>query len=216
MTPTITAYKWVPGFARSYVRDHRCRWAFEEAGLDYKVDLIDNAKTEAHLDTQPFGQIPTYRDDEVAIFESGAILLHIAEQAPGLLPDDPAGRASAIQWVIAALNSIDPFAMQLAVVDIFEADQPWSAMRRPAVVEAARGRLAGLSRALGDKTWLDGDIFTVGDVMMVCVLRGFANSGLLDEFPNLAAYVARGEARPAFKKSMADHLADFVDEPVAA
>ncbi|TPG20030.1 glutathione S-transferase family protein [Sphingomonas koreensis] len=217
MTPTLTAYRWVPDFARGHVRDHRCRWACEEVGLAYQTRLIDNAeaKSEAHLAIQPFGQIPTYRDDDGTIFESGAIVLSIAEQAPGLLPDDPAGRTRAIQWLIAALNSVDPFVMQLAVVDIFEADQPWSAMRRPAVIEALSGRLAGLSRALGDKSWLDGESFTVGDLMMVCVLRG-VDRAVLAEFPNLAAYVARGESRPAFERSMADHLADFTDQPVAA
>ena len=217
MTPTITAFKWVPEFARGYVRDMRARWAFEETGQDYAVDVIDldYVKSQAHRRFQPFGQIPTYADDETEIFESGAIALHIARQAPGLLPDDPAGRARAEQWVIAALNSIEPFVMQLAVVDIFEADRAWSADRRPKVIEDIRARLADLSVALGDKDWLDGD-FSVGDLTMVSVLRGLHSSGLLEEVPNLAAYVARGEARPAYRRALRAHLADFEPEPVAA
>lgn len=217
MIPTITAFKWVPDFARSYVRDMRARWAFEETGQDYAVDVIDfdRVKSPAHRQFQPFGQIPTYADGAVEIFESGAIALHVARRAPGLLPTDPAGQARAEQWVIAALNSVEPFVMQLAVVDIFEADCPWSAERRPKVVEDIRGRLADLSAALGDKEWLDG-AFTVGDLTMVSVLRGLHDSGLLNDFPNLAAYVARGEARPAYTRALAAHLADFVAEPIAA
>ena len=217
-TPTITAFKWVPDFARGYVRDMRARWAFEETGQSYEVDVIDGAyvKSEAHRRFQPFGQIPTFSDGEVEIFESGAIALHIARQAPGLLPADSAGQARAEQWVIAALNSVEPFVMQLAVVDIFEADRDWSKARRPKVVEDIRGRIADLSTALGDKTWLDGDMFTVGDLTMVSVLRGLHNSGLLNEFPNLAAYVARGEARPAYQRAMTDHLATFVDAAAVA
>lgn len=217
MTPTITAFKWVPDFARSYVRDMRARWAFEEIGQEYAVSVIDHAtvKGPAHRRVQPFGQVPTYADDEVEIFESGAIALHIARRAPGLLPADRAGQARAEQWVIAALNSVEPMIMQLTMVDIFEADRPWSAARRPQVVEDIRGRLADLSAALGNKDWLDG-AFSVGDLTMVSVLRGLHDSGLLADFPNLAAYVARGEARPAYRRALADHLADFEAEPVHA
>ena len=217
MTPTITAFKWVPDFARGYVRDLRPRWAFEETGQDYAVDLLDTVavKSPARRRFQPFGQVPSYRDDRIEIFESGAIALQIARAAPGLLPADPAGQARAEQWVIAALNSVEPPIMQLAVVDIFEADCPWSADRRPKVLDDIRARLADLSAALGDKDWLDGD-FSVGDLTMVLVLRELKDSGLLDEFSNLAAYVARGEARPAFQKALADQLADFEAEPVPA
>jgi glutathione S-transferase len=217
MTPTITAFQWVPDFARGYVRDMRARWAFEETGQAYAVDAIDfdRVKSPAHRHFQPFGQIPTYADGEVEIFESGAIALHIARTAPGLMPADPAGQARAEQWVIAALNSVEPFVMQLAVVDIFEADRPWSAERRPKVIEDIRSRLSDLSAALGDRDWLDGS-FTVGDLTMVSVLRGLHDSGLLDEYPNLAAYVARGEARPAYARALSAHLADFVAEPVPA
>jgi glutathione S-transferase len=206
----ITGFTWVPNFARGYVRDTRARWAFEEVGIPYKVRLIDfdEVKSQAHRHFQPFGQVPTYRDGEVEIFESGAIAIHIAEQGSGLIPTDAAGRAQAIQWVIAALNSVEPFVNQLSVVDLFEADKPWSVERRPTVVETLRSRLHDLSAALGDKEWLD-DGFTVGDLTMVSVLRQLHNSGLLSDFPNLAAYVARGEMRPAFKRSMSDHLATF-------
>ena len=209
--PVITAYKWVPPFAQGLVRDTRARWAFEEVGIDYDVDVIDlpYAKSEAHRRFQPFGQIPTYSDGEVEIFESGAIVLHIATLAPGLLPDDPTRRAGVVQWVIAALNSIEPFVQQLAVVDVFEADRDWSKARRPKVIDDLKRRLADLAAALGEKDWLDGDSFTAGDLMMIAVLRALRGTGILDEFPALAAYVARGEARPAFKKALADHMAVF-------
>ena len=212
MTPTITAFRWVPDFARTYVRDMRPRWAFEETGQAYAVRRVDaiEVKSAAHRRLQPFGQVPTYADGAVEIFESGAIALHIARQAPGLLPADVAGRAKAEQWVIAALNSVEPMVMQLAVVDVFEADKPWSAMRRDQVVDGIRARLTDLSAALGDHDWLDRD-FSVGDLMMVQVLRGLHGSGLLEAFANLAAYVARGEARPAYRRALAAHLADFDD-----
>jgi len=209
--PVITAYKWVPPFAQGLVRDTRVRWAFEEIGIDYDVDVIDlpYAKSEAHRRFQPFGQIPTYSDGKVEIFESGAIVLQIASLAPGLLPDDPARSAAAVQWVIAALNSIEPFVQQLAVVDVFEADRDWSKARRPKVIDDLKARLGDLETALGSKAWLDGVGFTAGDLMMVSVLRALRGTGILDDFPQLAAYVARGEARSAFKKALADHMAVF-------
>lgn len=214
-TPIITAFKWVPPFARSYVRDMRARWAFEETGQAYAVDAIDFAtvKSPAHRVFQPFGQVPTYTDGEVEIFESGAIALHIARRAPGIWPGDTAAQARAEQWVIAALNSVEPWVMQVAVVDIFEADCAWSQARRPAVIADVRRRISDLSDALGDKPWLDGDEFTVGDVIMVSVLRGLHDCGILSEFPNLAAYVARGEARPAYFRALAGQMADFIDDP---
>lgn len=209
--PVITAYKWVPPFAQGLVRDTRARWAFEEVGIDYDVDVIDlpYAKSEAHRRFQPFGQVPTYSDGKVQIFESGAIVLQIATLAPGLLPDDPASRAVAVQWVIASLNSIEPFVQQLAVVDVFEADRDWSKARRPKVIDDLKARLGDLEVALSKKEWLDGAGFTAGDLMMVSVLRALRGTGVLDGFPNLAAYVARGEARPAFKRALADHMAVF-------
>ena len=209
--PVITTFAWVPPFARGFVRDLRPRWACEEVGQPYDVELIRDAKTPAYRLFQPFGQVPAYRDDTVALFESGAIVLHIAERGTGLLPDDPAARARAVQWLIAALNSVEPWVMQLTMVDLFEADRPWSAMRRDQVVADLDRRLADLEAALGDKTWLDGDTFTAGDLMMVSVLGGLRNSDRLAGHPRLADYVARGEARPAHRRAMADHLAVYAE-----
>jgi len=217
MTPTITAFKWVPKFARGFVRDIRARWAFEEAGQAYAVDLVDGVyvKSQAHRYFQPFGQIPTYRDDTVEIFESGAIVLHICETNNVLVPANPAARIRAVQWLVAALNSVEPGVMQLAVVDVFEADRDWSKSRRSKVLDDLHLRLKDLADALGEKTTLDGDAFTFGDLMMVSVLGGLRGTGVLDAHPNLATYVARGEARPAHRKAMADHLATFDDAAAA-
>jgi glutathione S-transferase len=217
MPPTITAFKWVPEFARGFVRDIRARWAFEEAGQPYAVDLVDGVyvKSQAHRYFQPFGQIPTYRDGKVEIFESGAIVLHICETHGVLVPDDPAARIRAIQWLISALNSVEPWVMQLAVVDVFEADRDWSRSRRPKVLDDLHTRLKDLADALGEKETLDGGPFTFGDLMMVSVLGGLRRTGVLDTHPNLASYVAQGEARPAHQKAMADHLAVFRDQAVA-
>ena len=209
--PTITTFAWVPPFARGFVRELRARWAFEEVGQPYRVELIADAKTPEHRRRQPFGQVPCYRDEEVAIFESGAMVWRIAERADQLIPADAAGRAAALQWLIAALNSVEPFVMALAVNDLFEADREWSKARHGKVLEDLRARLADLQAALGDTSWLNGDQFTVGDLMMVSVLGGLRNTDVLDGFPKLAAYVARGEARPAHRKAMADHLATFAD-----
>jgi glutathione S-transferase len=215
MIPTITTFRWVPEFARGFVRDLRPRWAFEEVGQPYAVDLIASSKTPEHRLVQPFGQVPTYRDDEVAIFESGAIVLHIAERAGKLIPADPAGRMRAVQWVAAALNSVEPGIMALVINDVFEADRPWSASRHEVVLAFVRRRLADLDAALGDKEWLDGSEFTVGDLMMVSVLGGLRHYPDVVDFPRVAAYVARGEARPAHRKAMADHLATY-DAPATA
>ena len=213
MAPTITAFKWVPEFARGFVREIRARWAFEEAGQAYQVDLVDGVyiKSQAHRHFQPFGQIPTYRDSKVEIFESGAIVLHICEANGVLVPSDPAARIRAVQWLISALNSVEPWVMQLAVVDVFEVDRDWSKSRRPIVLDDLHARLNDLSDALGEKMTLDGGTFTFGDLMMVSVLGGLRGTGVLDTHPKLAAYVARGEARPAHQKAMADHLAVFRD-----
>jgi glutathione S-transferase len=215
MLPTITTFEWVPEFARGFVRDMRPRWAFEEVGQPYAVNLIANSKTSEHRRFQPFGQVPTYQDDEVAIFESGAIVLRIAECAGKLIPADPAARMRALQWIAAALNSVEPFVMAVAVNDIFEADREWSKARHAKVVDDLRTRLADLETALGDKVWLDGDEFTVGDLMMVSVLGGLRGTGLVTDFPRLADYIARGEDRPAHRKAMKDHMATF-DAPVSA
>jgi glutathione S-transferase len=215
MLPTITTFGWVPEFARGFVRDMRPRWAFEEVGQPYAVNLITNSKTPEHRRLQPFGQVPTYQDDEVAIFESGAIVLRIAERAGKLLPVDPVGRMRALQWVAAALNSVEPFVMALAVNDLFEADREWSKARHPKVVDDLKTRLGDLEAALGDNVWLEGNAFTVGDLMMISVLGGLRGSAVLTEFPRLAGYIARGESRPAHRRAMADHMAIF-DAPVPA
>jgi glutathione S-transferase len=215
MIPTITTFAWVPEFARGFVRDMRPRWAFEEVGQPYEVDLITNSKTAEHRRFQPFGQVPTYRDDEVAIFESGAIVLRIAERAGKLIPVDPAQRMCALQWVAAALNSVEPYVMALAINDLFEADREWSKARHGKVVDDLKTRLGDLEAALGDNAWLDGIEFTVGDLMMISVLGGLRGAGVLAEFPLLADYIARGEGRPAHRRAMADHMATF-DVPVSA
>ena len=211
MLPTITTFGWVPEFARGFVRDIRPRWAFEEVGQPYDVEFIADSKSPEYCRLQPFGQVPIYRDDEVKLFESGAIVLRIAERAGKLIPTDPAARARAIQWVIAALNSVEPFAMAVVINNLFEADQPWSAARKPKVIADFAARLADLDAALGDKPWLDGDEFTVGDLMMVAVLIGQRGTGMLANYPRLDAYLERGETRPAYVQAMADHLATFKD-----
>jgi glutathione S-transferase len=209
MRPTITTFGWVPEFARGFVRDIRPRWAFEEVGQPYDVEYATDSKSPDFRRHQPFGQVPFYHDEQVELFESGAIVLRIAERAGKLIPADPAARSRAVQWVIAALNTVEPFAMAVVINNLFEADQPWSAMRRPKVVADLRSRLVDLDRAIGDKPWLDGDEFTVGDLMMVAVLAGLRGTRALDGLPRLADYVARGEDRPARAKAMADHLATF-------
>ena len=204
MIPTITTFGWVPEFARGFVRDLRPRWAFEEVGQSYRVDLINDSKSPEHRRLQPFGQVPTYRDDEVAIFESGAIVLRIAERAGKLIPADPAARMRALQWLTAALNSVEPYVMALAIKDLFKADREWSKARHVKVVDDLKARLGDLQAALGDNIWLDGTEFTVGDLMMVSVLSGLRDQAELAQFPRLAASLARGEGRPAFRKAMAD------------
>lgn len=215
MIPTITTFGWVPEFARGFVRDMRPRWAFEEVGQPYRVNLITDSKTPEHRRFQPFGQVPTYQDDEVAIFESGAIVLRIAERAGKLIPLDPAARMRALQWVAAALNSVEPFVMALAINDIFEKDREWSRARHVKVVADLKTRLADLEAALGNNVWLDGIEFTVGDLMMISVLSGLRRTNEVAPFPRLAAYIERGESRPAYRKAIADHMATF-DAPAVA
>jgi glutathione S-transferase len=209
--PEITAFKWVPPFAQGLVRDTRARWAFEEVGMDYAVRLLDlgENKQEAHRRLQPFGQVPTYVDDVVQIFESGAIVLHIARQRPGLLPADPAGEASAIAWMFAALNSVEPMIFDLVLADIFDKDEEYASLFRPKAVERLRQRLGEVSTALGDRPWIAADSFTAGDLILISVLRALRHTDLVAEHGNLAAYVQRGEARPAFQKALADHMAVF-------
>ncbi|MEO5494597.1 MAG: glutathione S-transferase family protein [Sphingomonas sp.] len=213
--PTITAFDWVPPFAQGQVRDLRVRWALEETRQAYDVLYLSQGeqKEPPHRDRQPFGQVPTYEDGDVLLFESGAIVLHIAETCGGLFPDDKAARARAIEWMFAALNSVEPSIMDLSFVTLFEADKPWSEMRRGAVEERIHGRLKDLSARLGDKTWLDGDTFTAGDLLMVSVLRILINQGFVEAYANLTAYMHRGIARPAFQRALDAQMAGFTGEP---
>jgi len=210
MTPTITAFENSPDRGRGLARDMPVRWAFEEVGQPYDVRLVSFAqmKQAAHRALQPFGQIPTYEEDDLALFESGAIVLHIAGQHPGLLPDDANARARAIAWMFAAKSTVEPPIVERETAILFEKGKSWFEARLPILDDRVRTRLADLSRRLGDAEWLDGD-FTAGDLMMINVLRRPAAVEIVSEFPNLAAYVARGEARPAFKRAFADQLAVF-------
>jgi glutathione S-transferase len=206
----LTAFRWVPDFAAGLVRDLRIRWAVEEIGRPYRVRLLDalNPRPDEYFSEQPFGQVPAYRDDRVQLFESGAILIHLAIEEEQLLPFDRNARMRAVAWLIAALNSVEPMVFELINIDIFNRGQEWAKERRPQAVERIQTRLKLLSEALGDKEWLEGR-FTIGDMMMVAVLRQLRHTSLVAEQPNLAAYVQRGESRPAFQRALADQLAVF-------
>ena len=210
MTATITAFEQSPDRGRGLARDMRVRWALEEVGQEYDVRLLSfqAMKKPAHLSLHPFGQIPTYEEGDLALFESGAIVLHIAERHAGLLPEDANGRARAIMWMFAAVGTVEPPIVERSAASILERDKPWYAERLPMLDERIRMQLDPLSRHLGAAEWLDG-AFSAGDLMMVHVLRRLESSGLLQDYPNLAAYVARGQARPAYKRAFADQLAVF-------
>ena len=216
MIPTITAFERSPDGGRGLARDTRVRWALEEVRQPYEVRLVSFTamKEPAHLAIHPFGQIPTYEDDELALFETGSIVFHIAERGAGLLPDDANARARAITWMFAALNTMEPPILELFIAAFLERDKPWAGERVPAVKDRIRARLGQLSVRLGNAEWLDG-AFSAGDLMMVSVLLRLRASGLLDEYPNLAAYVARGEARPAYKRAFDAQLAVNTGEPLA-
>jgi glutathione S-transferase len=208
MTIVITAFERSPDGGKGLARDTRVRWALEEAGLPYQVRLVSFAamKEPAHLALHPFGQIPTYEDGDLALFETGAIVLHIGQRHAGLLPQDANARARAIAWMFAAVNTLEPPSLELTMASLFERDKPWHAARLPLLQERVRTRLGQLSVRLGKSDWLDG-AFSAGDLMMVSVLLRLRSSGLLDEFAPLAAYVARGEARPAYQRAFAAQLA---------
>jgi glutathione S-transferase len=209
-TPTITAFESSPDRGQGLARDMRVRWALEEVGQPYDVRLLSfkEMKEPAHLSLHPFGQIPTYEEGELVLFESGAIIFHIAERHAGLLPDDANARARAIAWMFAALNTVEPPIVEREQAPYAEGDKPWYKERLPMLDNRIRVRLGELSNRLGDADWLDG-AFSAGDLMMVMVLRRLDGSGLLEKYPNLAAYVARGEARPAYKRAFAAQLAVF-------
>lgn len=210
MTITITAFERSPDRGKGLGRDMRVRWAFEEVGQPYDVRLVSfkAMKQPAHLALQPFGQIPTYEEGDLALFESGAIVFHIAEHYPGLLPDDANARARAITWMFAALNTVEPPIVDREVARYLEGDKPWYKERLSGVDERIRKRLDQLSGRLGDADWLDGE-FSAGDLLMVTVLRRLEGSGILNEYPNLSAFIARGEARPAYQRAFDAQLAVF-------
>src|SRR5687768_7226362 len=214
MTIIITAFERSPDGGKGLARDTRVRWALEEVGLPYEVRLVSfrSMKEPAHRAIHPFGQIPTYEEGDLALFETGAIVFHIAQHHPGLLPRDANARARAITWMFAALNTVEPPILELANARILEGDKPWSKERLPLVEGRVRARLEQLSARLGDADWLDG-AFSAGDLLMVSVLLRVKSSGILDEYPNLAAYVARGEARPAYKRAFAAQLAINTAKP---
>jgi glutathione S-transferase len=210
MPPTITAFERSPDRGRGLARDMRVRWALEEVGQPYEVRLqsFNALKEAAHRARNPFGQIPTYEEGDLILFESGAIVFHIAERHAGLLPDDANARARAITWMFAALNTVEPPIFDRDLVQILERDQPWFQQRLRALEESIRKRLGELSEHLGDADWLDGE-FSAADILMVTVLRRLQGSGILEEHPGIAAYVIRAEARPAFKRAFAAQLAVF-------
>lgn len=210
MTITITAFAASPDEGQGLARDMRVRWALEEAGVPYAVRLVSFAEMNqpAHLQRHPFGQIPTLEEGDIVLFESGAIILHLAEHHAGLLPDEPKARARATAWIFAALNTVEPPIVELEAMTLLEADESWFAARRELVVERIRTRLGQLAAHLGDAEWLDGE-FSAGDLLMVTVLRRAEGEGILDDYPALAAYIARGEARPAYRRAFADQLAVF-------
>lgn len=210
---TISAFKWVPDFARGQVRDLRVRWALEEAGLRYTTLLLeqgDQGKPDYRA-LQPFGQVPIFKEDDLILFETGAIVLHIGERCEALLPKNGAARARATQWLVAALNSIEPFIMNVAAIDVFHANEEWAKLARPGAVEVARRRVDALSEALGDKPWLDGDRFTAGDLMMSTVLRILHYTDIVRRDLRLTAYIDRCTARPAFRRALEAQLGDFRD-----
>ena len=210
MTITITAFERSPDRGRGLARDTRVRWALEEVGQPYEVRQMTFAglRQPGHLADNPFGQIPTYREGDLVLFESGAIVLHLAQRYGGLLPDDVNARARAVAWIFAALNTVEPPILDHANARLLEQDEPWAAARMPLVLDRVRKRLIELAARLAESDWLDGP-FSAGDLMMVSVLLRLRTSGLLDEQPVLSAYVGRGEARPAYQRAFAAQLADF-------
>jgi glutathione S-transferase len=208
---TISAFPWVPTFARGQVRDLRVRWACEEAGLPYDTRLLAQGEGDSpeYRALQPFGQVPIFVEDGFTLFESGAIVLHIGERSEVLLPKDAKARARAIQWLFAALNSIEPSVMNLVQIDLFHANEEWAKLRRPGAEAFVRRRLGSLSSALGDKPFLDGDRFTAGDLMMSTVLRILRHTDIVTSDRRLAAYVERCTARPAFRRALDAQLGDF-------
>jgi glutathione S-transferase len=210
---TISAFRWVPAFAQGQVRDLRARWALEEAGLHYKTRLLEQGDQDKpdYRALQPFGQVPIFEEDGFVLFESGAIVLHIGERSDALLPSDPAARARATQWLIAALNSIELFVLNVALIDLFYPQEEWAKLRRPGAVAFVQKRLSALSTSLGDKPYLDGDRFTAGDLMTTTVLRILNHTDIVTSDKRLAAYMERCTVRPTFKRALDAQIRDFKD-----
>ena len=208
---TISAFKGVPDFAHGQVRDLRPRWALEEAGIPYRSRLLEQGDQNKpdYRALQPFGQVPVLEEDGFVLFESGAIVLYIGERSEALLPRDANARRRATQWLIAALNSLEPWILNVALIDLFYANEPWAKQRRPGAVEFVQRRLTALSASLGDKPYLDGDRFTAGDLMMTTVLRILEHTDIVSGDKRLAAYIERCTARPAFKRALAAQIGDF-------
>ena len=208
---TVSAFKWVPEFARGQVRDLRVRWALEEAGLSYESRLLEQGDQDKpeYRALQPFGQVPVLEEDGLVLFESGAIVLYIGERSEALLPREPGARARAVQWVVAALNSIDPSVANVAAIDLFYQKEEWAKLRRAGAVAFLQRRLTALAKSLGDKPFLDGERFTAGDLMMSCTLRTLEYTDIVTGHQTLAAYVKRCTARPAFRRALEAQLADF-------
>ena len=206
----ITAFRWVPEFAQGVVRDLRARWALEEAGLDYRVRLLGQERPLEYLREQPFDQVPCFSDGAVRIFESGAIVQYIGDKSEALLPHDPQGKFRGIQWTYAALNSVEPAILNLLLIDIFYAGEEWAKLRRPGAADFAKLKLKRLSDWLGDKEWLE-DRFSIGDLVMTTTLRFLRHTDMVAGFPNLADYVKRAEARPAFQQALSDQLAVYAE-----
>lgn len=208
---TISAFKWVPDVARGQVRDLRARWALEEAGLPYRTRLLEQGDQDKqdYRALQPFGQVPAFEEDGLVLFESGAIVLYIGERSETLLPKDAGARARATQWLVAALNSVEPFLMNVALIDLFYVNEEWAKLRRPGAVAFAQKRLSALSKSLGERPYLDGDRFTAGDLMMTTVLRILKHTDIVTSDKRLASYVERCTARPAFKRAFDAQIGDF-------
>jgi glutathione S-transferase len=214
---TVSAFRWVPPFARGLVRDLRVRWALEEAGLPHRARLIgpEDQKSKDYRAMQPFGQVPAYEEEGLVLFESGAILLHIAERSDVLMPSDAKSRARTTAWIFAAINSVEPHIQNLTAIDLFHADQDWAKQRRPGALQLAQSRLAALSDWLGSRDYLE-DRFTVADLLMTTVLRIPRHCDLVAQYPTLDAYRLRCEARPAFKRALDAQMADFAEMPAVA
>jgi len=212
----VSAFKWVPPFAQGLVRDLRVRWALEEAGFGYDDHLLgpEDQGSPAYRAWQPFGQVPAFRDDRVEMFESGAIVLYLAQKSDALMPADEAGRAMVMTWMFAALNSVEPFVTNLVLIDLFYAGEGWTVERRPQVEAALRRRLDDLQTALGERPWFVGDQFSGADILMATVLRNLRHLDILADYPALAAYLERCTARPAFRRALAEQMAPFkANEP---